>query len=163
MNDFNSISTFFISFLRLNSVNIKYINMIMVQNDQDHEAPDYASTRIPPCDINQNHKNSFSSQCSLPLTKINVEQICSVSERDLIVNNESKVLIEELPQETINIKERKDRMGNIIVKGKKQHHITFRDTITERNIADVIVVQSYKKYNDTSFDDDDDSCECLLL
>ena len=45
--------------------------------------------------------------------------------------------------------ERTDRNGNKIEKGVKSHRITFKDNLQEDEgkIADVYIVESYKKYN----------------
>ena len=43
--------------------------------------------------------------------------------------------------------ERQDTFGNKIVRGGKGHKIFFRDKARQGALADVIIVESYKKYN----------------
>ena len=43
---------------------------------------------------------------------------------------------------------RKDRFGNEIRMGDKGHKLTFKDQVEKgQRIADIIYVESYKKYN----------------
>ena len=74
----------------------------------------------------------------------------------LNLNNINTILDSHKPQETQEkeIKIRKDKNGIEINKNnKKKVHITFLDKISPNNrISEIIVIQSYKKYNNLSDD-----------
>lgn len=58
------------------------------------------------------------------------------------------------------VKTRKDSYGLLIKKGSKNHHIIFKDKINEEyDLAEVIDVESYKKFNlqDDEYSSSDDS------
>ena len=63
----------------------------------------------------------------------------------------------------LNSTKRKDRNGEIIDKKSKRHRITFRDEITGEQVADVVEVSSYKKYNNTSSNVDTVRCDCRII
>ena len=114
----------------------------------------------------EENKDTTTSSTTLPITKISIEAVSnntpdltlrSINSKQLD-NNELEGNLEDN-----EAKPRKDRMGTVIDKIIKKHRVTFRDAITERNVADVVVVENYKKYNTIIMTDDDDICECLLL
>ena len=84
----------------------------------------------------------------------------------LNLNNINTILDSHKPQETQEkeIKIRKDKNGIEINKNnKKKVHITFLDKISPNNrISEIIVIQSYKKYNNLSDDNlkDTDKNNC---
>ena len=57
---------------------------------------------------------------------------------------------------------RRDRKGRRIDKIEKMHHITFRDSALNTNVADINIVESYKSYNVLFEKANKKSC-CLLL
>ena len=68
------------------------------------------------------------------------------------------------PHSAQSARQRKDRAGNEINKGKSKHHITFKDDIMGGDVADVFEVETYKTFNNAYvMGDDDESCKCLLL
>ncbi len=81
----------------------------------------------------------------------------------LNLNNIDKILESYKPKEK-EIKIRKDKNGIEINKNnKKKVHITFLDKISPNNkITEIIVIQSYKKYNNLSDDNlkDTDKNNC---
>jgi hypothetical protein len=51
----------------------------------------------------------------------------------------------------LNIKIRKDALGNVISKKKKTHRVCFSDEVENgRDLVDLKYVESYKIYNQTS-------------
>ena len=57
---------------------------------------------------------------------------------------------------------RKDRKGITIDRGKRIHHIMFRDELAGKKIADVKEVESYKSYN-LLIEESTTGCSCVLL
>ena len=43
--------------------------------------------------------------------------------------------------------ERTDRNGTVINKERREHKVSFVDNVMHEKLADVIVVESYKKHN----------------
>ena len=60
-----------------------------------------------------------------------------------------------------NVNIRKDRIGTLILKGKKKHLVTFNDQIGDV-LIDIKYIESYKKYNVRSKNIIVDSCSCVL-
>ena len=60
---------------------------------------------------------------------------------------------------------RKDRFGNEIRIGKKKHSISFRDQVEKgSNLAEIIEVESYKRYN--LLDENEGGttfCKCVIF
>lgn len=85
-------------------------------------------------------------------------------------NDKSDHTAETLPSSNLQVKERAeaergqkhDYFGHTVIKGQKQHKITFRDIISGQRIADVKEVESYKEYNVLTTDSSA-QCSCKLL
>jgi len=61
-----------------------------------------------------------------------------------------------------NLKQKKDYYGTLIDKVTKQHHITFRDIVAGKQIADIKEVESYKEYN--AFEEQiNPQCKCFIF
>ena len=56
---------------------------------------------------------------------------------------------------------RKDRFGRVIDRKAKAYHVSFRDTVSKEQVADVNEVESYKKYNSEA--KSTTQCSCNLL
>ena len=76
--------------------------------------------------------------------------------------NQNPDYIRQITRSTVH-SGRKDRMGNSIEKMVKRHHVSFKDEIMGENLADVKEVDSYKKYNHDSDEEETKRCRCLLL
>lgn len=74
----------------------------------------------------------------------------------------------------LNAKGRKDSRGVPIIKGNKNHKISYADNLFGTNLAIIINVESYKEYNALEFDSGGDdsssnkkkngvSCKCSIL
>ncbi len=62
--------------------------------------------------------------------------------------------------------QRRDKFGTVISTGSKKHKIIFIDEFyPHRNVARVIYVESYKKFNHPNYDEIEDSsvCHCSLI
>jgi len=59
---------------------------------------------------------------------------------------------------------RLDAKGVSIIKGQKKHSLTFCDLIGKKSFAEIVDVESYKKYNtDMSSLNDEPGCTCKCL
>ena len=55
-------------------------------------------------------------------------------------------------------KTREDAYGNFIIKGKKDHKVSFKDNVSNENIAEVILVENYNSTKTNS--NDECICKC---
>lgn len=71
----------------------------------------------------------------------------------------------ESQESIVEVRPRFDKFGNKIVHGGKKHKITFVDEFyPNRNIARIVLVESYKKYNHATYDESNESiCHCSLF
>ena len=62
---------------------------------------------------------------------------------------------------------RRDRFGNTIKTGSKQHKLTFRDQVVKgETIQEIYEVECWKKYNALDGNGDDEStfkCKCSIF
>lgn len=58
-----------------------------------------------------------------------------------------------------------DAHGEEIVKGRKSHKISFADELDggDKSLEEVKEVESYKQYNQTSYQDGQPGCSCNIL
>ena len=84
---------------------------------------------------------------------INTEQQKSIEEEKPIAGNETIV------------SERRDRLGQEIKsQSGKRHKVTFRDDIMKgEKVSEVILVESYKKYNLLTASEKGDNIKCLIF
>ena len=129
------------------------------------------SERVHPEGTNHVPK-SFSASCtSLPASKAERNKLAQrkihnmgIIRRTATNLNTDKPVLEYaqlVPHGELN-NIRRDRNGEQIDKKAKKHKVTFRDNIIGGQVADIVEVPSYKKYN-FSIDDNVDECKCKLL
>ena len=134
-----------------------------------------STTKVYPEGQGQVFKSQSTSCSTLPALISNSVSTKSINRKIFnlgIIRNGTMRLQEENPEleytqltalnESNSIK-RKDRNGENIDKRSKKHRITFRDEITGEQVADVVEVTSYKKYNNTSSNVDTIRCSCWIL
>ena len=57
-------------------------------------------------------------------------------------------------------KKRKDVFGNEILKGSKEHKISFIDQISSQKIAEIVLIDLNNQYNNCKNDNNKDLCQC---
>ena len=80
-------------------------------------------------------------------------------------NSNTNMIIDK--DNSSSIKKRFDYKGNEIHKQNKNYHISFKDKITKRRLAEIVEVESFKEYNSTedfpsSKPNDTVSCCCIV-
>jgi hypothetical protein len=83
------------------------------------------------------------------------------------VINSNTNMINNKDNNSSSIKKRFDYKGIEIQKQNKNYHISFKDKITKRRLAEIVEVESFKEYNLTeefpsSKQNDTVSCCCIV-
>ena len=130
------------------------------------------SSKVYPEEIIQIERSSTSTSISLPILKKNIKKFSNreIYNMGIVRSHTIKTKEHELelecthlvPLRHANTTIRKDRNGEQIDKRSKKHRITFKDEVIGGEIADVINVRSYKKYNGYS-DDNVEKCYCKIF
>lgn len=107
------------------------------------------------------------------VNQINSIQVKSSRKRTSFGEQGGKSKTDQNLDPKLNSKARKDSRGVPIIKGNKNHKLSFADTLYGTNIAIIINVESFKEFNaveiETGRDDsplnkkDDVSCKCSIL
>ena len=112
--------------------------------------------------------NSFKPLCKVfpkPAARFNKElqKGVTINESEIAtLSKKTPIELQDTEKSKIEEPKRKDRKGRIIDKVKKIHHVTFRDTIMNKAVADIKEVESYKVYNNLG-EEIQSKCSCLAL
>ena len=85
-----------------------------------------------------------------------------------MINTEQQKSIEEEKPDAYKepiVKERRDRLGqDIKSQSGKRHKVTFRDDVMKgEKVSEVILIESYKKYNVLTASEKGDNIKCLIF
>ena len=121
---------------------------------------------VSPNDIKESHPsdNELFIKPIGPSAPVQLDKVLPLNIRDPreAITGESSLKIKASLRRGNNKEVRRDRKGRIIDKIEKMHHITFRDSALNTNVADINIVESYKSYNVLFEKANKKSC-CLLL
>lgn len=133
-------------------------NIFLFANPNEKEKGSISSNNLASNFINnKNSNNAFNANMS------------SFKSNNDIAKRKRNVSAAQMP----NFNCRRDAKGTPILKGRKNHKITFRDYLdNDSKLTDVVKIESYKEYNAKEIDskelkktgtDDNTSCACTIF